>query len=354
MASEHDHADSGGRAGGHVVELESARRDSTRSPTQATTRGDDDDRSATTATTTVHDRLGDSTTVAGAGVAANVGRIVPWPNSLVIAAAPTTPSSIAGDDRRAGDDQADDVLRRRCRRSSLSDVGRGCVTIEREGDGDDRRSTQFIRIVRSLIHSLRRRRSRRCTRRGRAAGTPGRGAVGLAGTRPPASRSAATARAARRPGGRRARRLLDRRRRGPRCVGVVGRATRGAAGRRSASRERRRAAGCAPAPSGRRGGRRSRSTEHCSISRPWPMTTRSSAISAISDSRWLLTKHRPALTGEVDEHVADPADALGVEAVGRLVEDDRVRVAEQHAGQAEPLAHAERVAVRTRRLGAPR
>ena len=56
-------------------------------------------------------------------------------------------------------------------------------------------------------------------------------------------------------------------------------------------------------------------------------------------------EHRLALPGEVHEHVADPADALGVEPVGRLVEDHGVRVAEQHAGQAEPLAHAERVAL---------
>ncbi len=55
-------------------------------------------------------------------------------------------------------------------------------------------------------------------------------------------------------------------------------------------------------------------------------------------------EHRAALAGEVDEDVADPADALGVEPVGRLVEDHRVRVAEQHAGEPEPLAHAERVA----------
>ena len=54
------------------------------------------------------------------------------------------------------------------------------------------------------------------------------------------------------------------------------------------------------------------------------------------------------LPRQVDEHVADPADALGVEPVRRLVEEDRVRIAEQHAGQAEALAHAERVP-RTRR-----
>ena len=63
----------------------------------------------------------------------------------------------------------------------------------------------------------------------------------------------------------------------------------------------------------------------------------------ISDSRWLLTSTvLPCRRGA--EHVADPADALRVEPVGGLVEDDGVRVAEQHAGEPEPLAHAERVA----------
>jgi len=35
-------------------------------------------------------------------------------------------------------------------------------------------------------------------------------------------------------------------------------------------------------------------------------------------------------------------DALGVEAVGRLVQDQHLGVAEQGGGQAETLAHAER------------
>ena len=35
-------------------------------------------------------------------------------------------------------------------------------------------------------------------------------------------------------------------------------------------------------------------------------------------------------------------DALGVEAVDRLVEEHRLRVAEERGGDAEPLAHAER------------
>ena len=52
-------------------------------------------------------------------------------------------------------------------------------------------------------------------------------------------------------------------------------------------------------------------------------------------------EHRPALGGQAAGEVADPADALGVQAVDRLVEDDDPRVAEQGDGDAEPLAHAE-------------
>jgi hypothetical protein len=52
-------------------------------------------------------------------------------------------------------------------------------------------------------------------------------------------------------------------------------------------------------------------------------------------------EHRPALGGEVPQQGPDPADALGVEAVERLVEDDRAGVAQQGGGDAEALAHAE-------------
>ena len=56
--------------------------------------------------------------------------------------------------------------------------------------------------------------------------------------------------------------------------------------------------------------------------------------------------------GEVAQEAAQPADALGVEAVGRLVEDEDARVAEQRGGQAEPLAHAH--ASSRRPAGVPR
>ena len=55
--------------------------------------------------------------------------------------------------------------------------------------------------------------------------------------------------------------------------------------------------------------------------------------------------HRPAAVGERTEEAAQPVHALGVEAVGGLVEDQHLRVAEQGARQAEPLAHAEREAL---------
>ena len=51
----------------------------------------------------------------------------------------------------------------------------------------------------------------------------------------------------------------------------------------------------------------------------------------------------PGAVGEVAQQAAHPEDALGVEAVGGLVEDQHLRVAEQRVGDAEPLAHAERV-----------
>ena len=54
-------------------------------------------------------------------------------------------------------------------------------------------------------------------------------------------------------------------------------------------------------------------------------------------------QHGAAAVGEVAQQPAHPGDALRVEAVGRLVEDQHARVAEQRVRDAEPLAHAERV-----------
>ena len=55
-------------------------------------------------------------------------------------------------------------------------------------------------------------------------------------------------------------------------------------------------------------------------------------------------EHGPALVGQAADQAAQPVDALGVEAVGRLVEDQDLGVAEQGGGQPEALAHAEREA----------
>ena len=46
------------------------------------------------------------------------------------------------------------------------------------------------------------------------------------------------------------------------------------------------------------------------------------------------------LAGQVAHEVAQPGDALGVESVGGLVEDQDVGVADQRAGQFQPLPHA--------------
>ena len=52
----------------------------------------------------------------------------------------------------------------------------------------------------------------------------------------------------------------------------------------------------------------------------------------------------PSFGGQAAEQVAQPPDALRVQAVGGLVQDQHGRVAEQRGGQAEPLPHAQGVA----------
>jgi hypothetical protein len=52
-------------------------------------------------------------------------------------------------------------------------------------------------------------------------------------------------------------------------------------------------------------------------------------------------EHGPALVGQAADQPAQPVDALGVEAVGRLVEDRDLGVAEQGGGQPQALAHAQ-------------
>ena len=51
-------------------------------------------------------------------------------------------------------------------------------------------------------------------------------------------------------------------------------------------------------------------------------------------------EHRAALAGEVAHEVAQPGDALGIEPVGRLVEDEDVGVPDEGGGQLQALAHA--------------
>jgi hypothetical protein len=47
-----------------------------------------------------------------------------------------------------------------------------------------------------------------------------------------------------------------------------------------------------------------------------------------------------ACCGEALQQVTQPEHALGVQAIGRLVEDQDLRVGDQRPGQAQPLAHA--------------
>src|SRR5690606_36033190 len=54
-------------------------------------------------------------------------------------------------------------------------------------------------------------------------------------------------------------------------------------------------------------------------------------------------QHGAARVGEGPQHRAHPADAGRVEPVGRLVEDEHLRLAEEGVGQAQPLAHPQGV-----------
>ena len=52
-------------------------------------------------------------------------------------------------------------------------------------------------------------------------------------------------------------------------------------------------------------------------------------------------EHRAPFTGELLAQGAHPADALGIEAVHRLVEQQHPRVAQKGGGDTQALAHAE-------------
>jgi hypothetical protein len=46
--------------------------------------------------------------------------------------------------------------------------------------------------------------------------------------------------------------------------------------------------------------------------------------------------------GQLLQQVADPEDPFGIESIDRLVEHDRLGIAEQCGGDSKPLAHAQR------------
>ena len=67
---------------------------------------------------------------------------------------------------------------------------------------------------------------------------------------------------------------------------------------------------------------------------------------------WLDTKTVLPLGGELPDERAELADAGGVEAVGRLIEDHEFGIVQDRCRDGEALAHAERV--RARLVAAPR
>ena len=87
-------------------------------------------------------------------------------------------------------------------------------------------------------------------------------------------------------------------------------------------------------------------TVPCWTIRPRWITTTSSTVCATSARTWLETSTVRPSAAIPRRKSAQPADALRIEAVGRLVEDQDARVAEQRRGEPEPLAHAERVLAR--------
>jgi hypothetical protein len=56
-------------------------------------------------------------------------------------------------------------------------------------------------------------------------------------------------------------------------------------------------------------------------------------------------EHRSTLRDEAADHVAELVNAGGIEPVGRLIQDQELRVCEQAARNTEPLAHPQRVAL---------
>ena len=90
-------------------------------------------------------------------------------------------------------------------------------------------------------------------------------------------------------------------------------------------------------------GRRSSSSSSCRTSRP-PVQDADAGAQLLDLAEQVAgEEHRGPGPVEVEQQLADLLDALRVEAVGRLVEHQQPGLAQQRAGQAEPLPHAERV-----------
>ena len=114
-------------------------------------------------------------------------------------------------------------------------------------------------------------------------------------------------------------------------------AERSAASSFSAWGERTRTTGCVDAVSSWIG--------PCASSRPLLMMSTSSTVCSTSASTWLETSDRAALGGLLAQEGAQPQHALGVEAVGGLVEDEHLGIAEQRRRQGQALLHAGGVAL---------
>ncbi len=104
----------------------------------------------------------------------------------------------------------------------------------------------------------------------------------------------------------------------------------------------RRVLAASRAPAGSRSPRSS-STVDSRSSRPPLITPTRSQISCTSVSRWLDSSTVWPPRASDDDERAHVGHARRVESVGRLVEHDQLRVAQQRGGDAEALLHAERV-----------
>ena len=91
--------------------------------------------------------------------------------------------------------------------------------------------------------------------------------------------------------------------------------------------------------------RRTWSSGPLARSSPFEITTTSSTLCETSESRWLET--RTARPWRASERSRSRIQRMPgrVEAVGRLVEDQHLGIAQQRGGDGQPLAHAHRVAL---------